>query len=69
MYTHYPDSPFGNVAICEHGNIKMCSLLKECVYCDYDSSKELNLDNCIDCGYITWHNKDKCLRWRLHGPL
>jgi len=71
-WQHYPDSPFGDVDICEHGCCREHGDERDlCVYCDHDG--KVYLAPCEKCSGTeegdrvivqTWHDEQsgKCLR-------
>jgi hypothetical protein len=70
-WKHYPNSPFGNIDICEHGCTREHgSTEKECIYCDYPNRVKLEMRECKICEKLlpqgiknigTWHVNGKCI--------
>lgn len=65
-WKHYPNSPFGDIDICDHGCTRAHgSTAKECLLCDYPPSyfKQLKMLPCPKCNPkgSTWHYHGKCL--------
>jgi hypothetical protein len=68
-WKHYPNSPFGNIDICEHGCTREHgSMKRECIYCDYPERSKLEMYECKVCekvcglkGVKTWHVNGKCI--------
>ncbi len=53
-WKHYPDSPWGNVDICEHGNVRKHGNTESvCVYCDAWPDTPV-LAYCGSCKATTW---------------
>ena len=67
-WKHFPDSPYGDVEICEHGNTREPGdTRKICLYCDYPPSTKFEHRNCKICNpdsstTMTVHLEGKCLR-------
>ena len=64
-WKHYPDSPFGDVDICEHGYTRghVASDVHEpvCVDCDYPEDTLLAVMHCNPCNSGTWHKDGVCV--------
>jgi len=62
-WKHFPNSPFGDIDICEHGCTREHgSTKKECIICDYSKNAKLQILPCAECKSIgTWHVNGKCI--------
>jgi len=67
-WTHYPNSPYGNIDICEHGCVRdHGSKEKECIICDYPKNVKLEMLPCAECKKLknaiinTWHINGRCI--------
>ena len=64
-WEHHPDSPWGDIDICEHGCTKFHGKTDRvyCVYCDLDGNFDVQIKPCKCCdGGYTWHIENRCLR-------
>ena len=67
-WKRFPDSPYGDVEICEHGNTRPPGdTRKRCLYCDYPPGSKFIHKNCKVCNpdslsAMTVRLDGKCLR-------
>lgn len=73
-WKRYPDSPYGDVEICEHGVTREPRDTKKyCLYCDYPPDTKFTVGNCKICNpnhpdTMTVHLDGQCLRCENPPP-
>jgi hypothetical protein len=67
VWNHYPNSPFGDIDICEHGcDREHGDTHPVCIYCDYPEDSKFSMFHCKNCNpntkVLNWFLNNKCIK-------